>query len=156
MTERFQPTRPQDCRAADRCLGPTANRRRGKQAGRQRVRYVLDLATEECRELIRQYFLAGLSCSKITAAVELSMERVKPRVLPRMESAPRGLRGGSTKRMGRNPECPAPQGERDFGNHRPVLRNPIRRGSDRMNHEELQQSIPAYAASRLEGEVRHE
>jgi len=85
-------------------LGPTANRRRGKQAGRQRVRHVLDLATEECRELIRQYFLAGLSCSKIAAAVELSMERVKSRLLRRLESAPRVLRGGSTHRMRRNPE----------------------------------------------------
>ena len=68
------------------------------------MRHVLDLPTEECRELIRQYFLAGLSCSKIAAAVELSMERVKSRLLRRLESAPRVLRGGSTHRMRRNPE----------------------------------------------------
>jgi RNA polymerase sigma-70 factor, ECF subfamily len=61
--------------------------------GRQQVRRVLDLASEECRDLIRLYFFAGSSYSEIGEVMDLPVGTVKSRLFRCLESAHRILAG---------------------------------------------------------------
>jgi RNA polymerase sigma factor (sigma-70 family) len=70
----------------------------GIAISRQLVRRVLDLASEECRELMRLYFLEARSYEEIAASCTLPVGTVKSRLFRCLESAHEALRAGVFRR----------------------------------------------------------
>ena len=60
-------------------------------AGRQLLRRVMDLASEECRLLIRAYYLEEMSYQEIAAELDLPVGTVKSRLSRCLEGARRAL-----------------------------------------------------------------
>jgi RNA polymerase sigma factor (sigma-70 family) len=70
----------------------------GAAISRQLVRRVLDLASEECRELMRLYFLETRSYEEIAGSCALPVGTIKSRLFRCLESAHEALRAGVIRR----------------------------------------------------------
>jgi RNA polymerase sigma factor (sigma-70 family) len=68
---------------------------------RQLVRRVLERASEECRELIRAYFLEERSYAEIADGLALPVGTVKSRLFRCLESARLSIQGRSLRRLGK-------------------------------------------------------
>ncbi len=78
----------------------------------QLVRRVLDLASEECRELMRAHFLEEKSYAEIAAAKGIPVGTVKSRLFRCLESAHEAIRGARRRTARKAPLRP---GERAAG-----------------------------------------
>ena len=70
----------------------------GTAISRQLVRRVLDLASEECRELMRLYFLEARTYEEIAGSSALPVGTIKSRLFRCLECAHEALRAGIFRR----------------------------------------------------------